>query len=149
MVPLAGTWPTGSPGTIDRFRAIVTHASPGGRSSSSRHDGRARRTGRAAFVDPSGGTERYSDNSPDRFVESIATPMLVIHGDRDYRVPIGEALRLYWDLVRHGKDARFLYFPDENHWILKPGDIVVWYETVLAFLDEHVLGREPARSRPL
>jgi len=68
--------------------------------------------------------------------------MLIIHGDRDYRVPIGEALRMYADLAGRGKQARFLYFPDENHWILKPGDIRVWYETVFAFLAEHVLGEE-------
>jgi dipeptidyl aminopeptidase/acylaminoacyl peptidase len=66
--------------------------------------------------------------------------MLVIHGDKDYRVPVGEALRLWWDLQGRAKDARFLYFPDENHWILKPGNVTVWYETVLAFLGQHVLG---------
>jgi dipeptidyl aminopeptidase/acylaminoacyl peptidase len=74
-------------------------------------------------------------------VANIVTPMLVIHGDRDYRVPVGEALRLWADLTSHSKVAKFLYFPDENHWILKPGDTVVWYETVLAFLAEHVLGQ--------
>jgi dipeptidyl aminopeptidase/acylaminoacyl peptidase len=135
-------------GHTDRFRAIVTHASLWSLeqfgATTDVPSYWARR-----FVDPSGQPDRYRDNSPDRFVESITTPMLVIHGDRDYRVPIGEALRLYWDLVRHGKDARFLYYPDENHWILKPGDGIVWYETVLAFLDEYVLGREPARSRLL
>jgi dipeptidyl aminopeptidase/acylaminoacyl peptidase len=67
--------------------------------------------------------------------------MLVIHGDRDYRCPIGESLRLWSELTRRAVDARFLYFAAENHWILQPGDGIVWYETVLAFLDEHVLGR--------
>jgi dipeptidyl aminopeptidase/acylaminoacyl peptidase len=135
-------------GHTDRFRAIVTHASLWSLEQfGATTDHPPYWTRR--FGDPVRQPERYRDNSPNRFVESIATPMLVIHGDRDYRVPIGEALRLYWDLVRHGKDARFLYFPDENHWILKPGDIVVWYETVLAFLDEHVLDREPVRSRLL
>jgi dipeptidyl aminopeptidase/acylaminoacyl peptidase len=73
--------------------------------------------------------------------------MLVIHGDKDYRVPVGEALRLWWELVsRHDGDPqdlphRFLYFPDENHWVLRPQNSVVWYETVTAFLDEHVLGK--------
>ncbi len=66
--------------------------------------------------------------------------MLIIHGDRDYRVPVTEALRMYAELSSRGKRARFLYFPDENHWILKPGDIRVWYETVFAFLAENVLG---------
>jgi len=61
--------------------------------------------------------------------------------DRDYRVPVGEALRLWSDLKLHGKDGRFLYFPDENHWILSPGNARIWYETVFAFLAEHVLGQ--------
>ena len=69
-----------------------------------------------------------------------ATPLLVIHGDKDYRVPIGQGLALWTDLVRHGAQAKFLYFPDENHWVLKPGNAKVWYETVVAFLDHHVLG---------
>jgi dipeptidyl aminopeptidase/acylaminoacyl peptidase len=68
--------------------------------------------------------------------------MLVIHGDKDYRVPIGEALRLWYDLGRFSVPAKFLYFPDENHWILTPGHVKVWYETVTAFLAEHVLGEE-------
>ena len=60
------------------------------------------------------------------FVDAITTPMLVIHGDHDYRVPIGEALRLWAELAeRHGGDDgtmphKFLYFPDENHWVLTP-----------------------------
>jgi len=68
--------------------------------------------------------------------------MLVIHGLRDYRVPVSEALRLWLDLQRHGVQGRCLMFPDENHWILKPGNVQVWYETVLAFLDHHLLGKE-------
>ena len=72
----------------------------------------------------------------------IKTPMLVIHGELDARVPISEALRLWTDLQRHGVDAKFLYFPDENHWILKPQNARVWYETVLAFLDRYVLDAE-------
>jgi dipeptidyl aminopeptidase/acylaminoacyl peptidase len=66
--------------------------------------------------------------------------MLVVHGQLDYRVPVSEALRLYSDLRRRGAPVRYLYFPDENHWVLKPGNSRLWYETVLAFLDEHVLG---------
>jgi dipeptidyl aminopeptidase/acylaminoacyl peptidase len=84
--------------------------------------------------------ERYQASSPHLHVADIVTPMLVIHGDKDYRVPVGEALRLWSDLSSHGKTAKFLYFPDENHWILRPGDVPVWYETVLAFLAVHVHG---------
>jgi dipeptidyl aminopeptidase/acylaminoacyl peptidase len=67
--------------------------------------------------------------------------MLVIHGERDHRVPISEALRLWTDLQRHGVPSKFLYYPDENHWILKPQNARLWYGTVLAFLDQHVLDR--------
>ena len=63
-------------------------------------------------------------------------------GNKDYRVPVSEALRLWWDLSRYGAEAKFLYFPDENHWILTPGHARLWYETVFAFLAEHVLGQE-------
>ena len=90
-----------------------------------------------------------SGNSPHHSVERITTPMLVIHGDRDYRVPIGEGLRLWWELLSAsglpaGEDGtsphRFLYFPNENHWVLSPQHAKVWYEVVLGFVDEHVRG---------
>mgnify|MGYP005825442287 CR=1 FL=1 len=73
--------------------------------------------------------------------------MLVIHGDKDYRVPVGEALRLWAELNEsfaddHGQSPhKFLYFPDENHWILAPQHAIVWYETVFAFLDHTVHGK--------
>jgi dipeptidyl aminopeptidase/acylaminoacyl peptidase len=86
--------------------------------------------------------ERYVANSPHLHASAIKTPILIIHGDKDYRVPVGEALRMYSDLISRGLPVKFLYFPDENHWILKPGDITVWYDTVLAFLAEHLLGDE-------
>jgi len=95
---------------------------------------------RKIFGDPLAQPGRYLSNSPNRSLDKITTPILVIHGDKDYRVPVGEALRLWWDLQGQVPGARFLYFPDENHWILKPGHVTVWYETVLAFLAQHVLG---------
>jgi dipeptidyl aminopeptidase/acylaminoacyl peptidase len=64
-------------------------------------------------------------------------------------VPIGEALRMHAELASRGKNAKFLYFPDENHWILKPGDVKVWYETVFAFLAHRVLGQEWQRPELL
>jgi hypothetical protein len=57
--------------------------------------------------------------------------------------------RLWWDLSRHGAEAKFLYFPDENHWILTPGNARIWYETVFAFLAQHVLGQPWERPRLL
>jgi dipeptidyl aminopeptidase/acylaminoacyl peptidase len=125
----------------DRFRAIVTHASLW------HLDSFAGTTDEPSywyrqFGDPLEKQERYLENSPHLRAASIRTPMLVIHGDRDYRVPIGEALRLWNDLGRFCVPAKFLYFPDENHWVLTPGNVRVWYETVWAFLAQHVLGED-------
>ena len=131
-------------GHTDRFRAIVSHA---GLWALDQFRGTTDMGTRwelqfgDLYTDPS----RYEENSPNRHVGSIRTPMLVIHGLRDYRVPIGEAQRLWIDLQRHGVPSQYLFFPDENHWILNPGNIRTWYETILAFLDHHVLGRDYRR----
>jgi dipeptidyl aminopeptidase/acylaminoacyl peptidase len=135
-------------GRTDRFRCIVTHASIW---SLEQFHGT---TDHAAwwereFGSPEASPERYRDNSPDRNLARIGTPILVIHGERDHRVPISEALRLWTDLTRTGVEARFLYFPEENHWVLTPPHVRVWYETVLAFLDQHVLGKDWARPELL
>ena len=127
-------------GHTDRFTAIVSHAGLWALDqmlATTDWPAYWRRT----FGDPLTQPERYLAGSPHRHAADIRTPMLIIHGDKDYRVPVGEALRLWADLGRLGKPAKFLYFPDENHWILKPGDVPVWYETVFAFLAEHVLGQ--------
>jgi dipeptidyl aminopeptidase/acylaminoacyl peptidase len=94
------------------------------------------------FGDPYEDGSRYRQNSPRPHVKNIRTPMLVIHGELDYRVPVGEALRLWTDLKRNGVEARFLYFPDEHHWVAKPNNVRIWYETVLGFIDHHARGRD-------
>jgi dipeptidyl aminopeptidase/acylaminoacyl peptidase len=128
-------------GHTDRFKAIVSHA---GLWSLDQMFGTTDHPmfWRPQFGDPLTQPQMYEKNSPDRYIERIRTPMLVIHGNKDYRVPVSEALRLWWDLSRYGVAAKFLYFPDENHWILAPGHARIWYETVFAFLAEHVLGQE-------
>jgi dipeptidyl aminopeptidase/acylaminoacyl peptidase len=126
-------------GHTDRFKAIVSHAGLWALDqmfATTDHP----MFWRPQFGDPLDRPEMYELNSPHLHVEQIRTPMLVIHGNKDYRVPVGEALRLWWDLSRHGAEAKFLYFPDENHWILTPGNARIWYETVFAFLAQHVLG---------
>ena len=127
-------------GQTDRFRAIVTHASlwslPGFHGTTDLGLYWEREFG-DPYLDPA----RYRDNSPHLHVGRITTPMLVIHGELDVRVPISEGVTLWTDLVRHGVAARFLYFPDEHHWVLKPQHARLWYETVLGFLDEHLQGR--------
>jgi dipeptidyl aminopeptidase/acylaminoacyl peptidase len=135
-------------GHTSRFRAIVSHAGLWALEQMfGTTDGPA--WWRREFGDALTQPERYLANSPHLHIDSIVTPMLVIHGDKDYRVPVGEALRLWWDLTGREKQAKFLYFPDENHWILKPGDVVAWYETVFAFLAEHVLGEKWQRPELL
>jgi dipeptidyl aminopeptidase/acylaminoacyl peptidase len=126
-------------GHSDRFDAIVTHASLWALDAFHGTTDLGVWWERE-FGDPYTDAQRYVEHSPNRFVGQIRTPMLVIHGERDYRVPIGEALTLWTDLRRHGVEAKFLYFPDEHHWVLKPNNSRVWYATVLAFLDRHVRG---------
>jgi dipeptidyl aminopeptidase/acylaminoacyl peptidase len=133
-------------GHTDRFRCIVTHASLW---SMEQFQGTTDWPGdwMREWGLPTKQPERYAKWSPHHFIDAISTPMLVIHGDKDYRVPIGEALRLWWDLQREGVESSYLYFPDEGHWILKPGNARVWYETVWAWLAKHVHGeqwRQPA-----
>ncbi|MCY1144222.1 prolyl oligopeptidase family serine peptidase [Actinoplanes sp. Pm04-4] len=131
-------------GHTDRFDAIVTHASLWAL------DQMMSTTDMAFYWLRELTPDRLEANSPHRFADAITTPMLVIHGDKDYRVPIGEALRLWWDLLSRSEGKhKFLYFPDENHWVLKPGNAKVWYETVFAFLDHHVLGKEWRRPESL
>jgi len=126
-------------GHTDRFRAIVTHASLWGLSRfGATTDG-------AWYWSREMTAKMVARNDPSAYVDDIVTPMLVVHGDRDYRVPVGEALSLWWDLCRRAPEPtamphRFLYFPDENHWVLSPAHAVLWYQAVLAFLDQHVRG---------
>ncbi len=68
-------------------------------------------------------------------MEEWKTPVLITHGEKDYRVPISEALMLFEDVRRLDVDASLLVFPDENHWILKPRNAELWYQTCLDFMD--------------
>ncbi|HZI97533.1 MAG TPA: alpha/beta fold hydrolase [Actinomycetales bacterium] len=129
-------------GHTDRFDAIVTHASLWAL------DQFGPTTDAAYYWQREMTPEMAMENSPHLHADAITSPVLVIHGDKDYRVPIGEGLRLWWDLQSRAtpddgsSPHRFLYFPDENHWVLAPNHAKVWYSTVLAFLDQHVLGQE-------
>ena len=80
--------------------------------------------------------------------------MLVIHGQLDYRVPYAQGLAVFTALQRRGVPSEFLYFPDENHWVLKPANSIQWYDTVDR-LDESLdrplkgsAGFERARAGP-
>lgn len=89
--------------------------------------------------------------SPHLFAQNIKAPMLVVHGDRDYRVHIANAHQLWLDLHRFSPELghQFLYYPDEGHWILKPANSRLWYQSVIAFLNQHVLGKDYERPELL
>ena len=78
----------------------------------------------------------FEKHNPVRFVDRWKTPMLVIHGALDFRVPETQGLAAFTALQRQGIPSRFLYFPDENHWVLKPANSILWHETVLDWLAE-------------
>jgi dipeptidyl aminopeptidase/acylaminoacyl peptidase len=79
--------------------------------------------------------EDYQRWNPALEVERWRTPMLIIHGQLDYRVPVEQGLGAFTALRRQDVPARLLYFPDEGHWILRPANALVWWETVYEWLD--------------
>lgn len=81
--------------------------------------------------------ELYQKWSPSSFVDKIQTPMLVVEGGVDFRVPEGQALQLFTALQRRGIPSRLLYFPNESHWVLKPQDSQLWYKTVVGWLNNY------------
>lgn len=90
--------------------------------------------------------EIYEKWSPHRFVKNFRTPTLVSHGELDFRVNVAEGLQLFTALQRADVPSQLLYFPDEGHWVLKPQNSRLWYQTVLDWLDRWVLaGSESPR----
>lgn len=85
--------------------------------------------------------EMYARWSPHLFVREFKTPMLVINGELDYRVPYTEGLQLFTALQRQGVDSKLLVYPDEGHWVLKPQNSKLWYDTVLEWFDSHLKPR--------
>jgi dipeptidyl aminopeptidase/acylaminoacyl peptidase len=126
---IAGQWP-------DRFRCLVNH------------DGNLDE--RMAYFDtdelwfpewdhqgtPWTNPDGYEKHNPINYVKNWQTPMLVIHGAYDFRVVDTQGLSTFNALQRLGIPSKFLYFPDENHWVLKPHNSILWHTTVLAWLDQ-------------
>jgi len=125
---IAGQWP-------DRFKCLVTHDGI--------FDNRSMyysteelwfpewENGGPEYLNPQG----YAKHNPIDFVAKWRTPALVIHGQLDYRVPYEQGLAVFTALQRLGVPSELLYFPDENHWVLKPANSVQWYETTLAWMN--------------
>ena len=85
--------------------------------------------------------------SPHAFAKAMQTPTLVIHGALDYRVPDAQGLAYYNTLKAKGVNARLLWFPDENHWVLKPRNSKLWYGEFSAWLKSHDPALAPRRKK--
>ncbi len=128
---IAGNWP-------DRFKCLINH------------DGNLDE--RLAYYDteelwfpewdhqgtPWDNPEGYEKHNPVNFVQNWKTPMLVIHGALDYRVVETQGMSTFTALQRRGIPSKFLYFPDENHWVLQPHNSILWHDTVIDWLDRWV-----------
>jgi len=117
-------------GHTDRFRCLFSHA--GVYNLTSEYGG----TEELWFPEwdirgtPWTNKEMYERWSPHNFATEFKTPTLVIHGQRDYRVPLEQGLELFTALQRQGVPSKFLYYPDEGHWILKPANAELWWKTI-------------------
>jgi len=78
----------------------------------------------------------YAKFNPIKLVDKWNTPILVIHGGKDYRVPIGQGQEAFQAAQLRGVKSRFLYFPEENHWVLKPQNALVWQREFYKWLNE-------------
>jgi len=125
-------------GHTDRFRALITHAGPFNLESE------AGGTEELWFPDWEYGGPYWYDRtdyerwSPSRFVRNFRTPTLVIQGALDYRVLDTEGMQMFTALQRMNVPSRFLYFPDEGHWITKPANQQVWWDTVHEWLARYL-----------
>jgi dipeptidyl aminopeptidase/acylaminoacyl peptidase len=79
----------------------------------------------------------YKELSPHYYADNFNTPALVIHGQLDYRVPVGQAFELFRTLQHRRVDSRLIYYPDENHWILKPNNSIYWYSQVREWIEKY------------
>ena len=128
---IAGNW-------SDGFRCLVNHAGVFD------NRGMAYSTEEQWFTDWENGGAYFAvpDNherfNPVHHVNKWKTPMLVIQGDLDFRIPTAQALSTFTALQRKGIPSKLLVFPDENHWVLKPANSVQWHHTVIGWLDEYL-----------
>jgi len=87
---------------------------------------------------PFGNPKGYQKFNPANHVDQFRVPMLVVHGQQDFRIPVEQGIALFTALQRKGVESKFLYFPDENHWVLKPQNSVQWHDTVNGWLKQHI-----------
>jgi len=81
---------------------------------------------------------KYQKFSPHRFVENWQTPLLVIHGEKDFRVPVNQGIEAFTVAQIQNCPSRFLYFPDEGHWVETPQNGVLWQRVFFKWLEQHL-----------
>ena len=124
--------------STERFRCLVTHASIYAMSPFSGTTDHPAWWYQMMGVSPYEDAAAHERWSPHGGVSRWKTPTLVLHGERDYRVPISEALMLFEALQHHRIPSELVVFPDEGHWIAKPRNAVAWYGAVMDFLGRHL-----------
>ena len=120
-----------------RFKAMVCHAGVYNWHSMMASDvvrGRERPLG----APPWGDLTQIDKQSPQRFAANFKTPTLVMHGEKDFRVPVTQGFEYYNTLRMKGVPTRLVYFPDENHWVLKPQNSRLWMREFFAWLEKYV-----------
>lgn len=124
-------------GHTDRFKVMVCHAGVYDWHSMMASDfvkGRDRALGAFPWDDPT----KVDKQSAQRFADKFKTPTLVLHGERDYRVPVAQGFAYYTTLRQKGVPTRLVYFPDENHWVLKPQNSLLWHREVFGWIAKYV-----------
>jgi dipeptidyl aminopeptidase/acylaminoacyl peptidase len=89
----------------------------------------------------------YARLSPSTFVKDFKTPTLVMHGELDYRVPVGQGMQLFTALQMQKVPSKMVLFPDEGHWVLKPQNSLLWYKSVLDWVGEWTAKRPPTPTQ--
>ena len=128
---IAGHWP-------DRFKCLVTHAGV--------FDARAMayETEELWFDEWEHGgpyyevAANYEKWNPVNHVTAWKTPMLILHGEKDFRIPYSQGIATFTAAQRRGVESRLVVYPDENHWILKPKNSIQWYQEVLGWMGKHI-----------
>jgi dipeptidyl aminopeptidase/acylaminoacyl peptidase len=130
-------------GHTDRFKAMVCHAGVYNWHSMMASDiTRSRERPLGAL--PWGDLTRIDNQTPQRFAANFKTPTLVMHGEKDFRVPVSQGFEYYNTLRLKGVPTRLVYFPDENHWISKPQNSRLWHREFFGWLEKYV-GSGPSK----
>ncbi len=130
-------------GHTDRYAALISHAGVYDLMAQFASDaiwGRSGNYGATPWDDP----QRIVRWSPSYYAKSFKTPTLILHGERDYRVPVTQGINLHQVLAAKGVPTRIVLFPEENHWILKPQAALLWWKEFFGWLDRWDVAKKAA-----